>query len=288
MKETPSVPRSQDGLTYGEYLKVPELLSLQVTSTDPPHHDELLFIIIHQAYELWFKQILHEMDSTRASMRAGKILRAHHFMKRVLEIMKLLVQQIHLLETMTPAEFLQFRDKLNPASGFQSVQFREVEFLAGLKNERFIQAFASQPHLAERLQARFDEPSLNETYFSLLRDLGYPLPETLPSNVRAEIDDLEGPDAEADKQVMAALITIYQNPDSNLPLYLLSETLVEFDLQLDLWREHHVRVVERSIGFKRGTGGSQGVAYLRSTTGRKCFPYLWDVRTYLKKEADVW
>jgi tryptophan 2,3-dioxygenase len=286
MEETPSVPRSEQGLTYGEYLKVPELLSLQVCSTD--HHDELLFIIIHQAYELWFKLILHEMEQARESMRAGKILRAHHFMKRVLEIMKLLVSQIHVLETMTPAEFLKFRDKLNPASGFQSVQFREVEFLAGLKNPRFLKAFASQPELAARLQRRFEEPSLNETYFQLLGDLGFPLPRDLSPSVVAEIGELEGPDAESERQVMAALITIYQNPDVNLPLYLLSETCVEFDLQLDLWREHHVRVVERSIGFKRGTGGSKGVEYLRSTTGRKCFPYLWDVRTYLRKESDVW
>lgn len=286
MTDTPSVPRTEDGLTYGEYLKVPELLSLQVTSTE--HHDELLFIIIHQAYELWFKLILHEMEKARESMLAGKVLRANHSMKRVLEIMKLLVGQIHLLETMTPAEFLQFRDKLNPASGFQSVQFREVEFLAGLKNARFVKAFSYQPQLAERLQRRLEEPSLNDTYFQLLKDLGYPLPDDLPTNVAAELDEMTGDEAEAERQVMAALITIYQNPDNNLPLYLLSETCVEFDLQLDLWREHHVRVVERSIGFKRGTGGSQGVAYLRSTTGRKCFPYLWDVRTYLKKEAEVW
>lgn len=286
MEKTPSVPRSEQGLTYGEYLKVPELLSLQARSTD--HHDEMLFIIIHQAYELWFKLILHEMEKTRDSMRQGKVLRANHSMKRVLEIMKLLVGQIHVLETMTPAEFLKFRDKLNPASGFQSVQFREIEFLAGLKNPRFIKAFAYHPELAERLQRRFDEPSLNETYFQLLGDLGYPLPKDLSPSVVAEIGGLEGPEAETEQQVMAALITIYQNPDDNLPLYLLSETCVEFDLQLDLWREHHVRVVERSIGFKRGTGGSQGVQYLRSTTGRKCFPYLWDVRTYLKKEADVW
>lgn len=286
MSDTPTVPRTEDGLTYGEYLKVPELLNLQVTSTE--HHDELLFIIIHQAYELWFKLILHEMEKAQESMRLGKVLRANHSMKRVLEIMKLLVGQIHLLETMTPAEFLQFRDKLNPASGFQSVQFREVEFLAGLKNPRFLKAFSYQPQLAARLQRRFEEPSLNDTYFQLLRDLGYPLPQDLPSSVAAELDEMEGANAEAERQVMAALITIYQNPDNNLPLYLLSETCVEFDLQLDLWREHHVRVVERSIGFKRGTGGSQGVAYLRSTTGRKCFPYLWDVRTYLKKEADVW
>ncbi len=288
MENTPQVPRSEEGLTYGEYLKVPELLDLQVLSSNPPHHDELLFIIIHQAYELWFKLILHEMDKTRESMKAGKILRADHSMKRVLAIMKLLVSQIHILETMTPAEFLQFRHKLNPASGFQSVQFREIEFMAGLKNPKFIKSFATQPHLAERLQKRFDEPSLNETYFELLRELGYELPEHLPLDAVREIDELAETEGEGKRQVMAALIEIYQNPDNNLPLYLFSETCVEFDLQLDLWREHHVRVVERSIGFKRGTGGSQGVGYLRSTTGRKCFPYLWDVRTYLKKEDDVW
>ena len=152
MENTPSVPRSEDGLTYGEYLKVPELLDLQVLSSNPPHHDELLFIIIHQAYELWFKLILHEMEKTRESMLAGKILRADHSMKRVLAIMKLLISQIHILETMTPAEFLKFRDKLNPASGFQSVQFREIEFMAGLKNPKFIKSFSTQPHLAERLQ----------------------------------------------------------------------------------------------------------------------------------------
>lgn len=286
MEDSPEVPRT--GLTYGEYLKVPELLNLQVLASDPPHHDELLFIIIHQAYELWFKLILHEMEMTRHFMREGKVLRAYHFMKRVLEIMKLLVKQIHLLETMTPAEFLQFRSSLNPASGFQSLQFREIEYLAGLKNPRMLKAFSSQPELVARLQKRMDEPSLNETYFELLRDRGYDLPENLPTQVVQDIDGLEGADAEAERQVMAALITIYQNPDGNLPLYLLSETCVEFDLQLDLWREHHVRVVERTIGFKRGTGGSQGVSYLRSTTGRKCFPYLWDVRTYLKKEDEVW
>ena len=286
MENTPTVPRTETGLTYGEYLKVPELLSLQQPQSEPVHHDEMLFIIIHQAYELWFKQILHEMESTRESMRKGKILRASHTMKRVHAIMELLVKQIHILETMTPAEFLQFRDKLNPASGFQSLQFREVEFLAGLKNERYINAFKGQTDLAARLQKRMDEPSLRDTYFSLLRDLGYPLPETVSTGLREQLDaDTE---SEEHTQVMASLIEIYQNPDSNLALYLLSETFVEFDLQLDLWREHHVRVVERSIGFKRGTGGSSGVGYLQSTTGRRCFPFLWDVRTYLKKDAAVW
>lgn len=286
MTDTPTVPRTETGLTYGEYLKVPELLSLQQPQSEPIHHDEMLFIIIHQAYELWFKQILHEMECTRSSMKSGKILRAAHTMKRVHAIMELLVKQIHILETMTPAEFLQFRDKLNPASGFQSLQFRELEFLAGLKNERYLKSFANQPELVARLQRRLDEPSLRETYFEMLRDLGYPLPETISSKKREELKTEQNDEEHA--QVMASLIEIYQNPDSNLPLYLLSETFVEFDLQLDLWREHHVRVVERSIGFKRGTGGSSGVGYLQSTTGRRCFPYLWEVRTYLKKEAAVW
>lgn len=286
MENTPTVPRTQTGKTYGEYLKVNELLQLQEPQSDPVHHDELLFIIIHQAYELWFKQIIHEMESTKQSMLKGKILRASHTMKRVHAIMELLVKQIHILETMTPAEFLQFRDKLNPASGFQSLQFRELEFLAGLKNEKYINAFKSQPALAERLRKRFEEPSLRDTYFTLLKNLGYALPDTMASGLKEELkSEPEGPEH---SQVMASLIEIYQNPDNNLALYLLSETFVEFDLQLDLWREHHVRVVERSIGFKRGTGGSSGVGYLKSTTGRRCFPFLWDVRTYLKKEAAVW
>lgn len=284
MADTPTVPRTETGLTYGEYLKVPELLNLQKLQSEPQHHDEMLFIIIHQAYELWFKQILHEMECTRTSMLAGKILRAVHTMKRVHAIMELLVKQIHILETMTPAEFLQFRDKLQPASGFQSLQFRELEFVAGLKNERYIKSFQAQPELAERLSKRLEEPSLRDTYFVLLRDLGYPLPD----NIVIRQDDESIEEDEGYSQVMASLIEIYQNPDGNLPLYLLSEAFVEFDLQLDLWREHHVRVVERSIGFKRGTGGSSGVGYLRSTTGRRCFPFLWEVRTYLKKDAAVW
>lgn len=286
MENTPTVPRTETGKTYGEYLKVPELLNLQEPQSEPVHHDEMLFIIIHQAYELWFKQIIHEMESTKQSMLKGKILRAAHTMKRVHAIMELLVKQIHILETMTPAEFLQFRDKLNPASGFQSVQFRELEFLAGLKNQKYINSFKSQPELAKRLQKRFDEPSLRDTYFTLLKNLGYSLPDTMTTSLKEELEsEPEGPEH---SQVMASLIEIYQNPDNNLALYLLSETFVEFDLQLDLWREHHVRVVERSIGFKRGTGGSSGVGYLKSTTGRRCFPFLWDVRTYLKKEAAVW
>ncbi|MCA9790354.1 MAG: tryptophan 2,3-dioxygenase [Candidatus Eremiobacteraeota bacterium] len=273
---TGAVPRTQGGLTYGEYLKVPELLSLQIPQSSPPHHDEMLFIIIHQAYELWFKLILHEMERAIEFMKMGRILRANHFVRRIVEVMKLLVKQIHILETMTPAEFLGFRDRLMPASGFQSVQFRELEFLAGLKNPAYVKAFRGQPDLQERLQRRLDGPSLRGTYYRLLRDLGYDAPalETQQEN-------------EEHQEVMGALVSIYQDPDQNLPLYLLSESLVEFDLQLGLWRQHHVKVVARSIGYKPGTGGSEGVSYLESTTTKQCFPYLWEVRTYLEKQENL-
>ena len=166
------VSYSGDQLTYNDYLKVPELLGLQIPQSDPAHHDEMLFIIIHQAYELWFKLILHEMETALELMEQKNILRAHHFMSRVVEIMKLLIPQIHLLETMTPAEFLQFRHRLNPASGFQSIQFREVEFLAGLRDVRYMGFFKDRPDLRARLEKRMTEKSLRDAYYIMLKSLG--------------------------------------------------------------------------------------------------------------------
>mgnify|MGYP000962723579 CR=1 FL=1 len=263
-------------LTYNSYLKVAELLKLQVPESDPPHHDELLFIIIHQAYELWFKLILHELDSAMSYMREGKVLRAQHFVKRVVEIMKVLVRQIHILETMTPAEFLEFRDKLNPASGFQSLQFREVEFVAGLRDERYLVHFQNRPEMLEALKKRLSQESLKDVYYSMLKKLGYEVPAHA-----SQVEDKEG-SAEREK-VLNALKKIYQKPEADLPLYLLSESLLEFDEYLTLWRIHHVQVVARTIGFKQGTGGSAGVEYLQKTTMKRCFPLLWEVRTYLEK-----
>ncbi|MEK6577993.1 MAG: tryptophan 2,3-dioxygenase family protein [Bdellovibrionota bacterium] len=263
-------------LSYNDYLKIPELLELQLPQSNPPHHDELLFIIIHQAYELWFKLILHEMENAIRHMREDKILRAHHFMNRTVQILKLLGQQIHILETMTPVEFLQFRDRLMPASGFQSLQFREVEFLAGAKDDRYLKYFEDRPDFLNKLQKRLKEEDLRAVYYSMLGRLGFSLPENA--------SDLE---AKRDEKAMEAIIQgikpIYQKPEAHLPLYLLSESLIEFDEHMALWREHHVRVVERIIGFKKGTGGSSGAAYLKSTTAKKCFPCLWDVRTVLEK-----
>ncbi len=275
----PKQPASSD-LTYNDYLKVPELLGLQQPQTDPPHHDEMLFIIIHQAYELWFKLILHELEHAARYMGEKKVLRAQHFVNRSVQIMKLLVQQIHLLETMTPVEFLSFRDRLNPASGFQSAQFREVEFFAGLKEERYLMFFKNRPDLIAILERRLKGDDLRAVYYKMLQGLGFPVPDGA--------SELERKDDQAAKEkIIRAILPIYQNPSEHLELYLLSESMVEFDQYLALWREHHVRVVERVIGFKKGTGGSSGVEYLRSTTSKKAFPCLWDVRTYLVKNGDT-
>jgi tryptophan 2,3-dioxygenase len=261
-------------MTYNDYLKVPELLNLQHRQSEPPHHDEMLFIIIHQAYELWFKLILHELNSAMDHMKRHEALRARHFVHRCVEILKVLVQQIHILETMQPVEFLQFRDRLTPASGFQSMQFRELEFLAGLKEPRYLQFFKHRPDLTAILQARLDGPDLRSTFYDMLRGLGHAVPENASDKERAG-------DAEVMEQIIQVLIPLYRTPDAQLPLYLLTESLVELDQFMGLWREHHMRVVERVIGFKKGTGGSSGVEYLRSTTSKKAFPLIWEVRTRL-------
>lgn len=261
-------------LTYNDYLKVPDLLNLQHPQSDPVHHDEMLFIIIHQSYELWFKLILHEMQIAMKLMEEKNILRANHFVRRTVEILKALVPQIHILETMTPAEFLQFRGKLNPASGFQSIQFGEVEFLAGLREPRYLEFFKNKPEMRAQLEKRLKEKSMRDVYYDMLKGLGFELPAD--SSLEAFNNDPAAKEA-----ILKCLVKIYRNPVDQMPLYLLTESLVDFDEQLGLWRDHHVRVVERIIGFKIGTGGSSGAAYLQSTTRKQCFPCLWQVRSVL-------
>lgn len=245
-------------LTYNNYLKVPELCRLQNLLSDPPHHDEMLFIVIHQTYELWFKLMIHEIEHSIRCIKNKEILNAHHFLKRVGEIMKVLVNQIHILETMRPVDFLEFRERITPASGFQSLQFRELEFLVGLKDDQYFEYFKHQPEFLESLKKRMTSDDLRTTYLQLLEQEGL------------------GSPAEA-------ILKVYQTPAHHLPLYLLSESLVELDEYLILWREHHVHVVERIIGFKKGTGGSTGVQYLKKVADKKAFPELWDVRGMLVK-----
>jgi tryptophan 2,3-dioxygenase len=271
MTQEPAVFRRSD-LTYNTYLKVEELLGLQQCQSDPAHHDEMLFIVIHQAYELWFKLILLELENALRYMAEGKVLRAHHFLRRVVEIQKVLVSQIHILETMTPIEFLGFRDHLMPASGFQSLQFRELEFMAGIKDIAFFKHFEDQSQLGA-LRKRLEEPDLWEGFQRLLYAKGFNVPEAV---VRP--DAPAGPERE---RLMKALTTIYCDPEAHMDIYMLAEALVDFDTQLALWRFHHVSVVERVIGFKQGSGGSSGAAYLRSTVEKKAFPYLWEVRSHL-------
>jgi tryptophan 2,3-dioxygenase len=263
-------------LTYGDYLKVPELLELQKVLSLPAHHDEPLFIIIHQVYELWFKLILHEVDAAAAHLRADRVGEATRLLRRVVEIQRLLVSQVRILETMRPQDFLGFRYRLNPASGFQSVQFRELEFALGLKDADINKHLSSTPEEAERLRARLVAPSLGEVFDELLVRRGFPrqaAPAGEPGG-RTQPEDWR----------LEALVRIYEDADAYPDLLALAEVMVEMDECLALWRAHHVQMVERMIGAKRGTGGSEGVAYLQSTLPKRAFPDLWRVRTRIGQE----
>lgn len=271
-----------NSLNYNNYLKVDELKSLQICQSDPPHHDEPLFIIIHQTYELWFKLVLHELDVVVKYLKKDKVRRATFFMRRINSIMSLLVNQIHILETMSPMEFLGFRNKLNPASGFQSTQFREIEIIAGLRDPRLLEHFRRQESAYTELMRRCEEPSLGDVFYDVLRRHGFRLPV---SNDPVAFDATEEQSRQADAlqdERLQELRKIYEEPETYLDFHDLAEALVDFDERLTLWRSHHVTVVERVIGFKRGTGGSEGVHYLRSTLNKRCFPDLWRVRTVIE------
>ena len=249
-------------LTYGSYLRVPELLDLQKPVSSPPHHDELLFIIIHQVYELWFKQMLHELDSAVRHLERDDLLRVGKAFRRVHAIQQVLEQQVDVLETMTPQEFNAFREGLNPASGFQSAQFREIEALCGLPlaGEAF-------KHLAITADERANlERRMSE--------------QTLPAALRAYVGR-HGFDVSTHDTYLEGLRVVYEHESDHYALYLVLEDLIEFDERVALWRNRHVRMVERMIGMKPGTGGSLGAAYLQTTLAKRFFPELWEVRTLL-------
>jgi tryptophan 2,3-dioxygenase len=261
-------------LSYNKYLRVPELIGLQECLSDPAHHDELLFITIHQAYELWFKQVLHEIDAALSAMREDRAPVAARALGRVAEIEKLLVTQIHILETMTPINFLGFRDQLNPASGFQSMQFREIEFSSGLRDDSIIRAFHGDEFASGRLRARMDAPALGEEFFALLSRRGLDAPPDDPQKSDEERRALY------ERRVRAAL-EVVTHFEERYEEYQLSEALVAHDEFFALWRYHHVKMVERMLGTKKGTGGSEGVGYLKTTLDKKFFPELWEARTHL-------
>ena len=238
----------------------------------PPAHDELLFITVHQAYELWFKQLLHELTAVRDAMlastdgagrREGRLTwRARHLLRRVHVIERLLVSQIDVLETMTPQDFLEFRAALAPASGFQSVQFRELEFLSGAKDAGFVARFrALTDDERERLASRLAQPSLWDAYLDLLASRGLPVGD--------------------DKQILATLVSIARDRPHHDDLWQLAEDLLTHDELAGLWRARHVQMVERQIGTKSGTGGSTGAPYLHRRVPMRYYPLLWELRDSL-------
>ncbi len=261
---------NRDDLTYGSYLMVPELLSLQrCVSIDPatgkPEHDETLFIVIHQVYELWFKQLLHELDYVMTLLDADKVQASGHRLKRVLKILKTLVGQVDVLETMTPAEFASFRSFLANASGFQSAQFRELEFLLGIMDRVQVDWFQGAD--GERLRTRYEAPTLWDGVLHLLDRAGYDLPAAaLQRDVRQAVIEDEG--------VQAAIVACYADDG----FASLCETLTDLDEGLQEWRYRHVMMVRRTIGTNMGTGGSDGAAYLATTLFRPAFPDLWAIR----------
>jgi tryptophan 2,3-dioxygenase len=249
-------------LSYGSYLRLPELLAQQRPQAQPPVHDELLFITVHQAYELWFKQLLHELGAVRDAMSRGETWRARQLLQRAHVIERLLVSQIDILETMTPQDFLEFRAALAPASGFQSVQFRELEFLSGAKDEGFVARFRSLTDAErKRLADRLAEPSLWDAYLDLLRSRG----------LAAETGD----------QVLASLAEVARSRASRDDLWQLGEDLLTHDELSGLWRARHVQMVERQIGTKSGTGGSTGAPYLHGRVPLRYYPLLWELRDWL-------
>ena len=271
-----SSPYGRSSLTYNKYLRVNELKGLQECHSKPAHHDEPLFIVIHQTYELWFKLILHEIDETLTLIPQKKLRRATFYLRRVVAILKLLVGQIHILETMTPYDFLGFRSVLNPASGFQSTQFREIEIACGLKDRQLIDHFKDDEIAFKDLSKRLDSRSLLDEFYEVLRQDGFNLPEPL------SVDNSDPESLKRQEERVQSMRKIYEHSDEYWLYFDLAEVLVDIDEQLSLWRSNHATVVERVIGFKRGTGGSEGVGYLRSTLSKRCFPDLWSLRTVLE------
>jgi tryptophan 2,3-dioxygenase len=264
-------PGGAGPVTYGSYLHLEELLSLQQPRSDPAEHDEMLFIIIHQVYELWFKEVLHELDQLVDHLDGDHPTLGGHQLKRVLKILKTLVAQLDVLETMTPLEFVSFRSFLASASGFQSAQFRELELLLGMKSPEHLDRFPAGGRAHAELARRYRAPSLWDAFVRYVSRQGYPVPaDVLERDVTRPVTESTG--------VQQALVAIYRDaPD----LAQLCESLTDFDEGLQEWRYRHVMMVQRTIGTKRGTGGSDGVEYLRSTLFRPVFPDLWAVRALL-------
>jgi tryptophan 2,3-dioxygenase len=259
-------------LDYKSYLNLEELLHLQQPLAKPETHDELLFIIVHQVFELWFRLALHEIDRIFELLDQDNVIESERLTRRLTSIIRLFIPKLSVLETMLPSDFIEFRDLLRPASGFQSVQFREIEFASGLKDRTYIGMFKNDPAGTARLEKRFAEPAFWDHFAGLLKRHGY---------------NMSSPESQR-----KAIVAVYKNSETHA-LRILCEAMIEYDEMFSLWREHHVRMAQRMIGAKAGTGqatvdsaygkpspmGTIGVNYLFGTLTKRFFPALWAART---------
>jgi tryptophan 2,3-dioxygenase len=259
-------------MSYGDYLRLDAILGAQHRLSDA--HDEMLFIIQHQTSELWMRLALHELGAAREELTEGRARPAFKMLSRVARIFEQLNSAWDVLRTMTPADYTRFRDALGQSSGFQSHQYRQIEFLLGNRNAAMLRPHAHRPETHAALRAELARPSLYDVALRLLNDSGHAVPDGVLNR------DLTRPH-EADEGVMAAWTAVYRAPEANWELYELAEKLVDLEDYFRRWRFNHVTTVERVIGFKRGTGGTGGVSYLKRMLEVELFPELWHLRTAL-------
>jgi tryptophan 2,3-dioxygenase len=261
-------------LTYGGYLKLDQLLSAQKPLSNPPHHDEMLFIIQHQTSELWMKLIVHELRAAIVHLQHDDLGPCLKILARVKQIQRQLFEQWAVLETLTPSEYMEFRHVLGPASGFQSLQYRLVEFLLGNKNADMLKVFGYDPAQQQTLRAALDAPSLYDEFLRYLARAGHAIPQ---ANVEREWSKPH----QHSPELIPILRRIYERPDQFWGDYHMCEQLVDVEESFQLWRFRHMKTVERIIGYKRGTGGSSGVAFLKKALELTFFPELLEVRTVI-------
>jgi tryptophan 2,3-dioxygenase len=262
----------KNDMTYGEYLGLDAILTSQKRLSD--HHDEMLFLIIHQVSELWMKLILHELQATITTIRQGDMQPAFKMLARVSKIQQQIIQAWDVLATMTPAEYLQFRDTLGKASGFQSYQYRQIEFALGYKSKHILKIYEQDEAILKELKQAYCAPSIYDVAIEALAKTGLKVNPALLNRDFSVVYN-------GDDSVAAAWKTVYENIDTYWDLYQLAEKLVDIEDSLQQWRFRHMKTVERIIGFKVGTGGSSGVNYLRQVLDHRFFPELWDLRTAL-------
>ena len=264
-----------DRMTYAGYLQLDQLLAAQKPLSEPVHHDEMLFIIQHQTTELWFKLLLHELRAAIRYVQADDLEPSFKILARVKHIQAQLVSQWAVLATLTPSEYGEFRHVLGPASGFQSRQHRLIEFMLGNKDRRMLAVHEQDPVGHAALLEALQSPTLYDEFLRHLARRGKPIPQSVLNR------DVTEPH-KSDSGVRAVVREIYENPAENWDAYEMCEKLIDLDEQFALWRFRHVKVVQRIIGWKRGTGGTAGVEYLKNLVDVLLFPDLWDVRTELK------